>query len=1828
MSLQILSRLIRSNLSKRIKSLRELNHKRRRQRVFLRVESLEDRRVLATNPLAIDINLLPVSSNPQSFAEVNGVVYFNAVSGDRSQELWRTDGTAAGTSLVKDIVPGFYGSYPTNLTNVGGTLFFRATDPTTGQPELFKSNGTADGTVPVDGAFGSYSPESITDVNGVAYFTALRQTGSSTGRELWKSDGTSAGTVLVRDILRGTSSSYPTGLTNVNGTLFFAATTLASGTELWKSNGVSAGTVLVKEIAATTDNSNPADLTNVNGVLFFTANNVTNGVELWKSNGIAAGTVLVKDIAGGGSGSYPTELTAVDSLLFFQTAAELWKSNGVSGGTVQVETAPGGSSSPSFLTNVNGTLFFSAFGDGYGNELWKSNGTAAGTMLVKDLNSVGYSSNPQALANVNGTLYFSADIDVVIGRELFSSDGTIAGTLMVKDINPTGYSASNPDWFNAINGGVVFAANNSDNNRELWISNGTNAGTVLVKEVNSFSANSYVDNFAVVGSLMYFTANDGINGVELWKTNGTAAGTSMVKNIASYGAGSNPTNFTNVGGVLYFAAQDDSNGIELWKSNGTEAGTVMVKNIAPTGYSSSPSNLTVVDLPVVGLTLFFVANNNANGRELWKSNGESAGTVLVKNINATAGTGSYPNSLTAVSLPLPSGPTLFFSADDGTTNGRELWKSDGTPAGTAMVRNIYTTAGYSALPESLTAVGSTLYFTARDGVNGRELWKSNGLNAGTVMVKDIGGPAVYSSYPTELVNVGGTLFFAANEGFGTIELFKSNGVSAGTVPVEGPEGLVNDPSKLINLNGTLFFRGFDELGSSGQELWKSNGTAAGTTLVKDIKPGFASSDIDQLANVNGNLLFTADLDATGRELWISDGTMAGTRLVVDLWSGTEDSNSVELTDFNGNLAFSARNNEIGQALHILGPNTAPAIVAPAGPIAATEDSSVGLPVISVSDPDVVDGIVQVTLSVTNGVLNVSASIPGGLSAGDITANNSASVTLSGLISKINATLADPAGVLYAGNPNFFGSDPLTINVNDLGNVGIGAPLSASQVITIAVSNVNDPPVISTATGPVTYTENAAAVIVSAAATVIDIDSANFNTGALFVLPGIIDSNDRLAVRNQGSGAGQIGVSGTTVSFGGVAFGTIFSGLSGGALQISLNTNATPAATKALIENITFRTLGETPIGGNREIKFDLIDNLLGDSGFVTTTVSVVPVNDAPTLTLPGGTAGFTEDGPVVVLDAGATAADAEGNLDGGNLTATITVNGTVDDRLEVRNEGLGVGQISVAGSFVYFGTGSGPVLIGSMAGGIGTTPLVITLNSNASSASAQALARNVAFQTLGNNPSTLNRTVTLRLTDGLAALSPIRTKIVSVTPVNDAPVLAVPGANPSYTEDAAAVIVSSTITVADEDSVNFDTGTLTVSLTLNGTTSDRLEIRNQGTGAGQIGVSGANVTFGGVTIGSFTGGVGTTPLVVTLNTSATSAAVEALARNITFRVISQNPTTLPRTIQFQLADGDTGTSNALTLSSTVVAVNDRPVIAAISGSAVYSENTPAIVLASTATLADSDSANFMGGNLTVNMTAGGTASDRLEIRHVGYGAGQIGLAGASVLYGGLTIGTFTGGVGTTPLVVTLNVNATITTTRALIRSITFQSIGAPPPSGARTVQFVLNDGDGGTSTSLPVTKTVNINVVPILTLPSASPTYVQGAAALNIDGAATVTDSDSPNFFSGVLTVSLTANATASDRLEIRNEGVGAGQIGVSGSNVTFGGIIIGTFVGGVGLTPLSITFNAAATVSRVQTLMQKITFRVDGVGISTLTRTVAFQLTDGDGGTSATVSKPIFVTT
>ncbi|MBL8827197.1 MAG: cadherin-like domain-containing protein, partial [Planctomycetaceae bacterium] len=336
--------------------------------------------------LVRDINPGAGDANPQNLTNVNGTLYFSASDGINGYELWKSDGTSAGTILVRDINAGAGDANPRNLTNVNGTLYFSAVPGETGSAnfELWKSDGTSAGTVLIKdirpGNNGSV-PQLLTNVNGTLYFQANDGTN---GQELWKSDGTSAGTVLVKDIRVGSLTAYPQLLTNVNGILYFQANDGANGYELWKSDGSSSGTILVKDIRPGASSAFPKVLTNFNGMLYFNANDGINGYELWKSDGSSSGTVLVKDLYGGSVGSAPQSLTVWNSQLYFVAfevgqSEEIWTSDGTSTGTQVITTVGDGTDLGriSNLTASSDTLFFSAFDTSHGQELWKLSETSA-----------------------------------------------------------------------------------------------------------------------------------------------------------------------------------------------------------------------------------------------------------------------------------------------------------------------------------------------------------------------------------------------------------------------------------------------------------------------------------------------------------------------------------------------------------------------------------------------------------------------------------------------------------------------------------------------------------------------------------------------------------------------------------------------------------------------------------------------------------------------------------------------------------------------------------------------------------------------------------------------------------------------------------------------------------------------------------------------------------------------------------------------------------------------------------------------------------------------------------------------------------------------------------------------------------------------------------------------------------------------------------------------------------------------------------------------------------------------------------------------------------
>jgi MYXO-CTERM domain-containing protein len=802
-----------------------------------------------------DVRPGAAGSSPSRIAALGNDILFFADDGVNGNELWKSDGTPAGTAIVKDLNAGAASGSTLQFANVspvlmGGALYFSAFAPST---SLVKSDGTTGGTIVL--------ANNIVATSLAVSGTTLFFYGSTpaAGVELWKSDGTIGGTAMVKDVNPGASSAV-IGVTPppaVMGTsVYFVANDATIGAELWKSDGTDAGTVLVKDVYPGPTSSNISELIAATGTLYFVADDGVNGRSIWKSDGTSGGTVRVASAPGASVGFF-----AVGARAYFQSIAgqTLWVTDGTALGTVQL--AGGRADNP---TAFGSNVFFYGFDVNHGSELWKTDGTVAGTAIVKDLAPAGISSRPFGPGTpvcppraVGALLYFCAD-DGTSGLEAWHTDGT-AATFAIEEVSSHGNAE--PTQFTAAGGRVFFGADDGVNGRELWATggapSGVDAGTppasgaqpYAIRDVRPGPVSSFPQGFADLGAKLLFFADDGTHGQEPWISDGTTLGTNMIADVVPGANGSIATPRAVVmGGKAYYVGLQTSQNA-LYATDGTAAGTAVVQKF-----------ITLSSLTPNGTTLFFYANDFVTaGNELWKSDGTAAGTTVVKDIVPGSGSGIDDFERMIVT----SGTKTYFIAKTP-AEGRELWVTDGTSGGTFMLKDIAVGAS-DGVPSTVTSfadVAGTLFFGATDG----QLWKTDGTTNGTVKVT-----TTLTSGVTNLVSYGGKIYFQSGDATGS-GLFASDGTTTALVKA------MTLGAPFVVANNLLFF--FGNEAAHGWELWKTDGVT--TEIVKDIRPGGESSVFSPYASgcsvraVGNTIVFCADDGVHGFEFWQSDGSAAGT----------------------------------------------------------------------------------------------------------------------------------------------------------------------------------------------------------------------------------------------------------------------------------------------------------------------------------------------------------------------------------------------------------------------------------------------------------------------------------------------------------------------------------------------------------------------------------------------------------------------------------------------------------------------------------------------------------------------------------------------------------------------------------------------------------------------------------------------------------------------------------------------------------------------------------------------------------------------------------------
>lgn len=702
------------------------------------------------------LDILPgVNGSPgfEQMVQSNGLLYFVAYASGAGDELWKSDGTAGGTQLVKDICPGSGNSGIQKFVRSGVYTYFLANDCSTGQ-ELWRTDGTAAGTLRLADANPGSSGASISGIfpatsGNIVFFTA---TSPAAGEELWRSDGTTANTAMVADLCSGTCTGAFDMVAVLGSVALFSGRQAANqSVRLWRSDGTAGGTSFVKDVTAATN-----AIESGGNVLFAGLQTGGSGLELWKTDGTEAGTTLVFDINTGGGNSNPRAFGMVNSRVLFladsaSNKAELWSTDGTTAGTAAVRDIipDAGGSTPIHATAFGDRFLFAATTAATGSELWTSDGTSAGTALLADVRpgAAGSIFTTDEFVPAGGTCYFTATTSA-IGSELYKTDGTTAGTALVKDIE-AGSGSSNPRSLVDVSGTLFFSASQTGLGTELWKSDGTAAGTVLVKDLAPGSSGTFFEAVAMNGTL-FFTPYLSNEGQELWKSDGTDLGTVLVRDLDPGLSSGYDGSLTNANGLLYFAGNDDVAGSELFRSDGSAAGTALVADVTPGASSSGIQSI----VPWSGGIAFLRSGAFGADTEWWKSDGTAAGTVQLADVNP--GAGSVTETVSD-RRAVVMGSHLYFAGRAADADP-ELWRIHLANGGAELVRDLC--VGCASSPSNLTKIGSRIYFTATDNAGGTELWRSDGTLAGTVRVADI-EPGPGSSNPQELAANGNLLFFTA-----------------------------------------------------------------------------------------------------------------------------------------------------------------------------------------------------------------------------------------------------------------------------------------------------------------------------------------------------------------------------------------------------------------------------------------------------------------------------------------------------------------------------------------------------------------------------------------------------------------------------------------------------------------------------------------------------------------------------------------------------------------------------------------------------------------------------------------------------------------------------------------------------------------------------------------------------------------------------------------------------------------------------------------------------------------------------------------------------------
>lgn len=581
-------------------------------------------------------------------------IYYSAYEGATGSEMWVSDGTESGTHIVKDLAPGNASgfSFDDFIYNFNGQIYFtskKASTPGFWKMEIWKTDGTADGTVLVD-RIDEYIEKSFlsSGSNNIIFTT----TSSNAAYREFILNKNETITPITVSVFLGNQSFVDL---NDNEMVFAVNDFDEHGTELFAYNRTDKTYKNLVDINSSSSADPSSFYVTDQGDLIFQAENKKYGNEFYRMNKNSYQPELIKDLSPpNGFSMSKGELLKIGNSLYLKNGSygnssyEIIRTDGTSEGTEKFPTQAGVNiTTDDLFANLNDqSLIFTSNSYLPTSKLYRVDNGSQEALLIKELKM------GQPFGNVlyksilyNNELYFIVNENEK--NVVYKTNGTSAGTFKVVSFNNSDSSDGNPKLLGVYNGKLLLSKNKKEygENSELWSYDSSSTSLTKVKDYYYRNNADGQSNEEEISDISYFEDKLYVlaryqNENELYIQKNGSESNFILGNKGYYKL----NNLKCGDNTFLTSGYDDKNIYEIFKTDDTAEGTLSLQQ----NYDG------IKDAKCLKGFVYYL---NGNSNKIWRTNGnpqQNAG-LEINVTNASQLTNEYP-----ISKLISDGENLHF----------------------------------------------------------------------------------------------------------------------------------------------------------------------------------------------------------------------------------------------------------------------------------------------------------------------------------------------------------------------------------------------------------------------------------------------------------------------------------------------------------------------------------------------------------------------------------------------------------------------------------------------------------------------------------------------------------------------------------------------------------------------------------------------------------------------------------------------------------------------------------------------------------------------------------------------------------------------------------------------------------------------------------------------------------------------------------------------------------------------------------------------------------------------------------------------------------------